>query len=181
MGISNFTDYWLMTLESTVIGLNGNRSMTNEDLGNQRTYFQRELIDKIANNKYSMNQENSITLINMSDSTYLIHNTKKSSDLSRKMHQLKLLSQEPNVIQTIRKAILSLKHRPNTNMRLRIVLIIDSSKIFSDVEKNEMTNITSNIKKLKIGIDIILIGIGDQEKEFLTAFIEACTGPDDMW
>lgn len=154
--------------------------MNNEDIGNTRLYYQRMIVDKVSQAKFNLNQENCISVLNMSEINFLAHNAKSITGVLRSIHNLKT-SSPIDIFQSIKTAMLALQHRPDKNQRLRIVLCISSSANLTEEQKNEISSLSKSIKKQKIGIDIVVIGIESPLKAFFEDFIKSCNGPDDLW
>ena len=154
--------------------------MNNEDIENTRFYYQHHVVDKLSQAKFNLNLENRISIFNMSSETFLIHNAKSISSVLRSIHQLSA-SKHINILHALKTGLLALKHRPETNQRMRIILCIGSSTRLSQEEQEQIMLISKQIKRQKIGLDIINIGIESTLIGFYENFINACNGPDELW
>ncbi|MES1903733.1 MAG: Pros54p [Paramarteilia canceri] len=168
-----------MTLECTVIGISGSRAMTNEDLSNTRHYYQTQVVEKVGSSKFSLNPENTVSLLDMSQVQMILHNARNNSDIMRILHSVRY-GMPIFLHESIRTAMQALKHRPDMNQRQRIVLIIDSSLKLDPEDQESIMKLTKTIKKLKINVDIIIIGTECSLKDFFTEFIKNVNGPDNL-
>ncbi|MEN2498232.1 MAG: Ssl1-like [Marteilia pararefringens] len=151
--------------------------MNNEDLGNSRFYYQHYAVERLCQQKFQLNFENRISLFDMSREQFLAHNVKAMPQILKAIHKMEAKS-SPDLLYALNTGLLALKHRPDPNSRQRLVFFVGASAQISIEDQLEMLHLAKQIKRQKISIDIVNIGIESKSAEFLKEFVEAASNPE---
>ncbi|KAI3389661.1 hypothetical protein SNEBB_001374 [Seison nebaliae] len=172
----------IMSLESTVICIDGSDFMRNGDYLPTRGQAQAEAVNWLAGYKIKANVENNVALIKMADKINLLSSfTNDSIRMYGKMHQMDFNHtakpvESVDLPSAIEVANLALKHRQNKNCRPKIVVFIGSPLNIHNKER--LNKLAKKLKKEKINVDIISYGEYDDNTLILNNFIEIVAGSE---
>uniref|UniRef100_A0A0K0DS66 26S proteasome non-ATPase regulatory subunit 4 n=1 Tax=Strongyloides stercoralis TaxID=6248 RepID=A0A0K0DS66_STRER len=166
-----------MVQESTMICLDNSAWMRNGDYRPTRFQCQKDAISLLFQCKTRSNPENAVGLLTMADDVR-VRSTMTQDDrkLFIKLHEVEI-ENVSKVVPAIRTAHLALKHRPNKNHKMRIIVFVGSP--IEDINNSDLIKLAKKLKKEKVNVDIVCFGeAAEKNNEMFEQFIETLNGKE---
>ncbi|CEF65553.1 26S proteasome non-ATPase regulatory subunit 4 [Strongyloides ratti] len=160
-----------------MICLDNSAWMRNGDYRPTRFQCQKDAINLLFQCKTRSNPENAVGLLTMADDVR-VRSTMTQDDrkLFIKLHEVEI-ENVSKVIPAIRTAHLALKHRPNKNHKMRIIVFIGSP--VEDIDNSDLVKLAKKLKKEKVNVDIVCFGeAAEKNNEMFEQFIETLNGKE---
>uniref|UniRef100_A0A0N4ZUB9 26S proteasome non-ATPase regulatory subunit 4 n=1 Tax=Parastrongyloides trichosuri TaxID=131310 RepID=A0A0N4ZUB9_PARTI len=166
-----------MVQESTMICLDNSAWMRNGDYRPTRFQCQKDAINLLFQCKIRSNPENAVGLLTMADDVRVRATmTQEDRKLFVKLHDVEI-ENTSKIIPAIRTAHLALKHRPNKNHKMRIIVFIGSP--IDDVDSTDLIKLAKKLKKEKVNVDIVCFGeAAEKNNEMFDQFVKTLNGKE---
>ncbi|CAI6376713.1 unnamed protein product [Macrosiphum euphorbiae] len=163
-----------MVLESTMICVDNSNYMQNDDFIPTRLQAQQDAVNIVCLSKTRENPENIVGLLTLSNVRVLATLTADVGRILSKLQQVKL-NGIMDFLTGIKVAHLALKHHQGKNHKMRIIAFIGST---IGLDEKEIIQLAKRLKKEKVNVDVVSLGIEDENSDVLTAFVSVLNGKD---
>uniref|UniRef100_A0A914ZYL3 26S proteasome non-ATPase regulatory subunit 4 n=1 Tax=Parascaris univalens TaxID=6257 RepID=A0A914ZYL3_PARUN len=149
--------------------------MRNGDFVPTRLQCQQEAANMLVQNKLNANPENTVGLISLAGTVeVLVMATRRNGQIFTKLHQAvaKGLS---DFVGGVKVAHMALKHRPNVQHKMRIILFVGSPIPEADIV--ELKNFAKQLRKDDVQTDVICFGEGNSSNaQVMRQFVQTVNG-----